>query len=286
MLLVNLRQYATAGAAAKPEYCEALEAHQAGLIGQQQATSLTGLAVDAQVGPHSEEAVTTAEITDTATEEAVPTAGAADTSTDNAVSTAGAADAAAASEGTPEPPQVSSPPAETNNNAKATPPTADTITADTAPQADEASVANASSLDEDQKDCAVDATPAAPDAAADRVAASAAAASSDGTIGAAGAPTDQVAISEVDAASQGSASAAAVAMFESHHTPMDGAPSGAQRDPPDQLSSIHAFAAAQYATGNARHNCGMQMTRSWVLCCIPGGADMLPMSRTDVISKP
>ena len=191
------------------------------------------------------------------------------------MSTAGAADAAA--EGTPEPAQALSPQAETKDKAQAIPPTADAFTADTAPQTDEASVANASSADEDQKVTVVVAATATTDAAAatatiaatdattnaaaaSGVAASAAAAASDGATRATAASPDQVANVEEGAASQDSATAAAVVMSESDHTAVNGAPSGVQQGQPDQLSSRHAFAAAQYATGKPRYNFGLVMT--------------------------
>lgn len=266
LLLVAFEQYATAGIAAKPECSEAPAAHQAGLI-DQQATSITGLADDAKTDPHPEETVPTVAATDTPTAEAVPTAGAAGTSTENAVSTAEAADAAA--EGTPEPAQALTPQAETKDEAQAITPTVDTITADISEQRDGASVADASSADEDQTvTIAAAAATAGAETAASAIAATDAAAanpvtSTDGATSASAASTGHLAAVEGITASQDSASVAAsvaVVMSESDHTPVDSAPSGVQRGQPDQLSSRHAFAAAQYATGNACHSFGLVMT--------------------------
>lgn len=246
-----MRQRSTAGPAAKPTRSEAPAAHQAGPIGQQP-TSAIGLADDAQSDPRTEEVVSTAEATDPPTEEAATLARAADNSTGKAVSIAAATDATA--EGTHEPAQALSPQAETKDEAPAIPPTVETITAGISQQRDEASVANASPAenDEDQKITAATAaateTPA--DAAAANTAASDAATSTECATGATAASTSPVATVEEGAASQGSASAAlAVVMSESDLPPGDSAISGVQRDQPDQLSSRHAFAAAQYATG-------------------------------------
>lgn len=257
-----MRQCSTAGPAAKPTRSEAPAAHQAGPIGQQP-TSAIGLADDAQSDRRTEEAVSTAEATDPPTEEAATLAGAADTSTDNAVSIAAATDATA--EGTHEPAQALSPQAETKDEVPAIPSTVDTITADISQQKDETSAADSSPADTDKDQKVTAATAAATaipaDASAANTAASDAATSTECATGATAASTSPVATIEEDAASQGSASAAAaVVMSESDLPSGDSAVSGVQRDQPDQLSSRHAFAAAQYATGNVRHNFGMLMT--------------------------
>ena len=258
-----LRQCSTAGTSAKPE-AESPAGHQAGPVGQQ-ATPTIGLADAAQTGSPPEEAVATAEAADTPVEEAAPTAGAADTYTENAGSTAEAADASAVS--TLELAQPVRPQAETKDEALATPPTVDTVTADISQHRGEASVANASPADEDQKvvvaaAAATDAAAAATNAAAAaNAAASDAAISTDCATSAAAASTSPAATPEEGAASQDSASAAAaVVMSGTDHTPVDMAPSGLQRTQPDQLSSRHAFAAAQYATGSACHKFGLAMT--------------------------
>lgn len=272
--LCHLSLCSTAGTAAEPALSEATAADEADV----QYTSSVRGADDAQVGSPTQEAVTKAVVTEAPTDKGVALGGAADAPTDTAVSTAVAADTAdvtvAVFEGTSEPAQASSPQTEANNKAK-------TITAQ---QNGGASVPDPSSVDAHQTGidaadgAAAGATAEKPvatannAAAADAVVANAVAdavavtdaaakaatspASTDGeTDAVAAASMSHTAASEEGAASHDLAAAAAGPKFESAHTTVDSVPSSIKQEQTAvdsyHLSSKHAFAAAQYATGMA-----------------------------------